>query len=255
MMIILSNTKFLSLFAAMVAACSLTAVVDARMVGGSHLRREENRGRNLKSKAGSNKTSKGSTFAFTTPDVLTYATNTFSPPLITNAVDTSSWGVRCPQKENTLNRCVRKAGGSDDDMFQCQLCIKGQANLNTVTKLGLNSCSNPEIGGYCRECYDDVQSFFECGSGKLLGGSDPSTGADETAGVIAEPNSSGGGESPPAPVNTMELYAPEARCPTTEPESGDACNTFGSKYLECIYPLRMKCTCRVDAPTFMCFES
>lgn len=139
-------------------------------------------------------------------------------------------------------------------MFQCQLCIKGQANLNTVTRLGLNSCSNPKIGGYCQGCYDEVQSFFECGSGTLLGGGDPSTGADETVGVIAEPNSSGGGESPPAPVNTMELYAPQTRCPTTEPKSGDACDTFGSKYLECIYPLGMKCTCRFDALTFMCFE-
>lgn len=248
MMIILPNTKFLSLFAAMVAACSLTAVVDARMVGGSHLRRVETQGRKSKvTKASKSNEAELQNF-------ITTVTNTFNPPLITNAVDTSSWGVNCPQQENTLNRCVRKAGGSDDDMFQCQLCIKGQANLNTVTKLGLNSCSNPKIGGYCRECYADVQSFFECGSGKSLGGSDPSTGADETAGVIAEPNSSGGGESPPAPVNTMELYAPPERCPTTEPESGDACNTFGSKYLECIYPLRMKCTCRFDDLTFMCFE-
>jgi hypothetical protein len=217
MMIILSNKKFLSLFAAMVAACSLTAAVDARMVGGSHLRREETRGRNLKrKKAAPHKTSKGGSTPFV-QTITTAVTNTFSPPLITNAVDTSSWGVRCPQQENTLNSCVLTSGGSNDDMFQCQLCIKGQANLKTVTRLGLNSCSNPKIGGYCQECYDEVQKLFECGSGKLLGGGGPSIGADETTGVIAEPNSSGGGESPPAPVNTMELYAPQTRCPTTNP--------------------------------------
>jgi len=248
------NKKFLSLFAAMVAACSLTAAVDARMIGGSHLRREETRDRNLKSKKAHGKKTKGGLSNFV-QTITTAVTNTFSPPLITNAVDTSSWGVRCPQQENALNSCVLTSGGSDDDMFQCQLCMKGQANLKTVTRLGLNSCSNPKIGGYCQECYDEVQNLFECGSGELLGGGGPSTGADETTGVIAEPNSSGGGESPPAPVNTMELYASQTRCPTTEPESGVECNTFGSKYLECIYPRGVKCTCRFDTLTFMCYES
>ena len=76
-------------------------------------------------------------------------------------------------------------------------------------------------------------------------------GGGDTTTTIADPNA--GAVSPPVPVSPTDLYAPVTMCPFEAPASGDTCDTFGYKYLECLFR-GLKCTCRNDTLTFMCLE-
>ena len=162
---------------------------------------------------------------------------------------------KCPNQSNVLDLCVARAGGSLAYQSLCKTCVIAIAHFSSPTINALNSCSNPNInGGYCRECYEDVKNYYNCGTDSSLGaGTTPEP--DDDDGFDASSNSGvtggSGGSGDVFPVGT---YAPpETHCPLYAPESGDACSVPGYDYLECYFP-RLKCTCRNDSPFYLCVE-
>lgn len=233
-MIAFSNKKFLILFAAMVVACSFVAVVDADNV----------RRRKLKSA----KSDIVSRPAVLNNIVTSTTTTTINPPLVSNPVDVSEWGARCPNQENALSSCLVRGA---INMDRCLLCIQGQANLSGTTLLGLRSCSNPDIGGFCEGCGEEVRMFFECGSGRTLGGTPVAGTPPATGGATG---GGGGSDATPNVGSSENDFAPATSCPLVETlESGTSCEVPAPfKFQECHYPAT-KCTCRFDSPFWMCF--
>lgn len=258
-MIVLSNKKFLTLLlAATVVSCSFVGVVDA-----GHLRREDKEQKRKLMKSSKANSEAGGT-----------NTNTYSlsrpigidPPVLANGVDTSNFGQGCTRDEAALNSCVMTSGGSEDDLETCHICIRGAATIRTENTKGLRACSNPLFGGFCKECYDEVSAFYECGRGTTAGAI-PTPPVGETAPTGGGTGGGGEGDATPgsanpnagasasAPVNTMELYAPMTNCPLKEPKSGTGCKVPGGfKYTECRFD-NVKCTCREDTETWMCYDT
>lgn len=237
------NVKFL--LAVLVCTVSV-AMTDAAGVRGQDLgRRQDPERRALKSSKGKSKpkTTSGSTGT-------NASTNTFVQPTPATLPPVLSFALTCPTQYQTVKSCVMNNGGSSEE---CDQCVLGLSTLKSVTIAGLNSCSNPNIGGgRCKGCYDQVRELFNCGAGTSFGVVTTDTNVTGTTNTVTGSTNSvevtDETTSTPPPPPEPSGFAPITQCPFEPiPVSGDACTVRdGFAFLECFYPNRLKCTCRAD---------
>jgi hypothetical protein len=147
-----------------------------------------------------------------------------------------SFDKKCPSQESTLSSCVAQRGGDGTTESICKKCILGVASFSSATIYTLDSCSNPEVnGGACKECYEEAESYYNCGTGKTL---QRKLGAEDNTITHSEPTG---------------FFAPTSLCPIDAPSSNASCNIDGYDYLECYYS-HMICACSNSNPFFTCEE-
>jgi len=237
----ISNKKILSLIAALVVAHSPSATA-----GETGLRsRQHQDDRSLKKQgkeAGSNY-QPGATALFFNSDSATInqLTEATQPPTA-HPFSVEGFDRKCPNQESNLERCVERRGGTDTTKSICKKCILGVASFTYATIYTLDSCSNPEINdGACRECYDEAENYYKCGTDSNL---------ERNLRDGAEYNTDSYNNDHSEPTGH---FAPASFCPIAAPGPNDSCEIEGYDYLECYYS-HMICACREDNPFFTCEE-
>jgi hypothetical protein len=236
MMPVLSNKKFLVLFAMVACMASSFSTVNAAGV-----RRRRLSSKKTKAFGSNGGIMSGVSGGSLSTGVTATGISVVVKPVVVNPISVEGFGQKCPNEANALDTCVGLAGG---EVTLCKTCIVGLAGMLSVDLAGLNSCAKPQVnGGLCKSCYEGVKDYYNCGTGKSLGVTSTTTTTTTTTTTAGSSSGivTGGGTNTSTSTGTTTAalitgYAPVDVCPNLAPVSGDSCVTKNYEFLQCFYP-------------------